>query len=319
MFAATAFIIALLVALDLWDLCRSRSAGSRTTIESGVSPPAGPPEAKATGKCHTRLGWPAVGFAAAVLVVFLAIELAGNWLAPGPLQILAATRSAATRWLGAAEAERPSATVSAVLGVALFYLAGFYDYVLHRWFSHSRWFWYTHEYHHLPRFVSVLAPGILGKPFAFIPGTLATMATAGTLYAGLALCKMPAWDLGHLIPVLLIILIVLTASHSSFLRRFSIVHSLMRLPFLTSPQDHLLHHAAHLQGNFGNFTTLWDRILGTYLDPRRLSDEEVALGLPYDQDFLGTLTLGRVKLSPGARERFEISRFCNLDESHTGP
>jgi hypothetical protein len=37
------------------------------------------------------------------------------------------------------------------------------------------------------------------------------------------------------------------------------------------------------------------------------------LGLPYDQDFLGTLTLGRWKLPPALRRRFQIDRYCNLD------
>jgi sterol desaturase/sphingolipid hydroxylase (fatty acid hydroxylase superfamily) len=304
MFAASALVLALLLFADLWDVFHPAKAQH-----------AGP----GNDRDGSRLRWPAVVFAAGVIIVFLALELAGNFLLPGPLQILDTARRAANRELGSVDAARPTVAVSLLLSVVLFYVAGFFDYVVHRWFSHSRWFWYTHEYHHLPRFVSVLAPGILGRPFAFIPGALAMTATAATVYAGLALCGLPAWNLSHLVPVLLVIVIVLTASHSSFLRRFAIVHTLMKLLFLTSPHEHVLHHAANLQGNFGNFTTLWDRLFGTYLDPRHIGEGYLPLGLPYDQDFLGTLTLGRFKLSPRVRERFEISRFCNLDEGRKLP
>ena len=49
----------------------------------------------------------------------------------------------------------------------MFYVAGLWDYLVHRWFSHSRWFWFTHEYHHLPRQVTILMPGILVRPFGY--------------------------------------------------------------------------------------------------------------------------------------------------------
>jgi sterol desaturase/sphingolipid hydroxylase (fatty acid hydroxylase superfamily) len=81
---------------------------------------------------------------------------------------------------------------------------------------------------------------------------------------------------------------------------------------LTTPQEHLLHHTVDLQGNYGNFTVLWDRVFGTYLDPIRAEHRDRQLGLPYDQDFLGTLTVGRVKLPASLRKRFEVDRFCNL-------
>jgi hypothetical protein len=81
---------------------------------------------------------------------------------------------------------------------------------------------------------------------------------------------------------------------------------------LTTPQEHLLHHTVDLQGNYGNFTVLWDRVFGTYLDPTKSEHQNHALGLPYDQDFVGTLTAGRVKLPAIVRRRFQLERFCNL-------
>jgi sterol desaturase/sphingolipid hydroxylase (fatty acid hydroxylase superfamily) len=298
MYAATATLLALVAVLDLWDLRRSAREGHSTPT-------------------HERLGWPAWLFLAGVVVVFLAVEMSGNWLMPHPLRILAATRSIATSWLGATPAGPPPLAASLVMGVLLFYVAGFYDYALHRWFSHNRWFWFTHEYHHLPRVVSVWIPGILGKPFAFVPGVLATLATAGTFYLALALFRLPAWDLEQLVPVALVVIVVLTTSHSSFLRRIPAVHGTLKWLCVTSPQEHVLHHAAHLRGNFGNFTTVWDRLFGTYLDPCTRDTLEIPLGLPYDQDFLGTLTGGRCKLSAKIRERFQIARICHLEE-HQG-
>jgi hypothetical protein len=43
-----------------------------------------------------------------------------------------------------------------------------------------------------------------------------------------------------------------------------------------------------------------------------VSFQDHPLGLPYDQDFVGTLTAGRVKLPAAVRRRFEVERFCNL-------
>jgi len=78
------------------------------------------------------------------------------------------------------------------------------------------------------------------------------------------------------------------------------VHRLLRPLGITTPQEHWLHHARDLQGNFGNFTTLWDRLFGTYLDPLDPANGGRRAGLAYDQDFLGVLTLGRWKLPSGS-------------------
>ena len=61
-----------------------------------------------------------------------------------------------------------------------------------------------------------------------------------------------------------------------------------------------------------HFTVLWDRVFGTYLDPTWSKYQNHLLGLPYDQDFVGALTAGRVKLPATLRRRFQVERFCNL-------
>ncbi len=201
------------------------------------------------------------------------------------------------------------------MSVVAFFVAGFWDYLVHRCLSHSRWLWFTHEYHHLPRQIFTAMPGILVRPFAAIPALLTVTATSITMYALLSVFGMPLWNLSPLLPVVGVIAIVLTASHSSCLRRWPIVHHVMKWLGLTTPHEHVLHHTHEMDGNFGNFTTVWDRLFGTYQQPFREEYRQRALGLAYDQDFLGTLTFGRWKLPTALRARFQIGRYCNVDSS----
>ena len=112
--------------------------------------------------------------------------------------------------------------------------------------------------------------------------------------------------------LLLTFAFVASASHSIFLRRFDWAETVFRSLFLISPREHLLHHAAKIQGNYGNFTAVWDHAFGTYIAP---AAREFPLGLDYDQDFLGAITAGCFRLSPGTRSRFQIARVCYLEES----
>jgi sterol desaturase/sphingolipid hydroxylase (fatty acid hydroxylase superfamily) len=106
---------------------------------------------------------------------------------------------------------------------------------------------------------------------------------------------------------------LLVTSHSSFMRRGWLAHRLMSPLLLTSPQEHVLHHTVDLHGNYGNFTTLWDRLFGSYLDPRLPEHQGHRFGLAYDRDFLGTITAGAVELPASWRKRFQIDRYCNID------
>ena len=273
-----------LLALDLVELRRRHRA-------SGTTPPA----------------FAALVFLVLVTAVFFAIQWTGTRLVPSQAELFDRAREWTAR-LSLQPLADASLSGWPLLAVAagVFYLAGLCDYATHRLFSHSRWFWFTHEYHHLPNEINVLMPGILTRPFGFIPVALAGAATAGTLYLCLWAARLPLWDMTPILPALLLIVVVLTASHSAFLRRYPAVHRVMRIPFFTTPQEHILHHTCAMNVNYGNFTTLWDRLLGTYRDPlsNPLGDEP--LGLPYDQDFLGTLTFGRIKLSAALRMLFHV-------------
>ena len=254
-------------------------------------------------------------FLLALIGVFFALQYGGYSLVPRTRDLLVTMRAGVARWFNLNLTDAPMDVRAALfVSVAAFYISGLWDYLLHRFFSHSRWFFFTHEYHHLPRQVSCLMPGIAGRPFAVFAVFPTAAASIVTVYALLALCGLPLWDLSALKVLFLAILAVQVASHSSFMRGQSWVHHALRWLAITSPQEHVLHHTVDLCGNYGNFTSLWDRLFGTYLDPRLPRHHGHACGLSYDQDFLGTITLGKLKLPPAWRRRFQVARFCNITE-----
>lgn len=279
------------IALDGWD--RRQTRASRY---DGESP-----------RLETLL------FLSAVLLIYAALQFGLQALVPPADRLLVEVRAGLNRWLGWPLSPQPIGGWW-LLGVSVvtFYLSGLWDYAIHRWFSHSRSFWFTHEYHHLPNQVFVAMPGLAVRPFAVVTSFPATFATVVSAYALLMSLGLPLWDLTPLKIILLAHTFLLVGSHSSFLRRWWGVHHAMKWLALTTPQEHLLHHTVDLNGNYGNFTILWDRIFGTYLDPLRPEYRYPVLGLAYDQDFLGAITLGQLKLPPWMRERFQVERYCNI-------
>jgi sterol desaturase/sphingolipid hydroxylase (fatty acid hydroxylase superfamily) len=260
----------------------------------------------------------AFGFLLLMLALYGVIQLGGLALVPSTERMAADVRSALGAWFGRPAAEPIRGVWLVLLSVVLFYVSGLWDYLLHRFLSHSRRFFFTHEYHHLPSQVNVIMPGLAMRPFVVITAFPATVATVLSAYTILLLLGLPLWDLAPLKILVLIQGALLAASHSCFLRRWWWVHHGMKCLALTTPQEHLLHHTVDLEGNYGNFTVLWDRVFGTYLDPTRSEHQNHALGLAYDQDFLGALTAGHVKLPASIRQRFEVGRFCNLEPERPG-
>jgi sterol desaturase/sphingolipid hydroxylase (fatty acid hydroxylase superfamily) len=283
----------LFVVLDLIEWHRRRP-----------SPEAAPPE-----------GLSAWLFLCGWIGIFLAIQYAGYSLVPENHALLASVRERTARWFHLNATAAPMGGSAIVLvSVAAFYISGLWDYLVHRFFSHHRWFFFTHEYHHLPRQVTCLMPGIAGRPFAVLAMFPPIAASVVTVYVLLAVCGFPLWDLSVLKVLFLTILGVQVAIHSSFMRSQLWAHYLLKALAITSPQEHALHHAVDLQGNYGNHTTLWDRLFGTYVDPLLPQNQGHAFGLAYDQDFLGTITLGKLKLPPALRRRFQVARLCNITE-----
>jgi|GEM_PF-5166990 len=253
-------------------------------------------------------------FLLAVLVVYAGLQFGGLALVPSAETLLIVLREQFSRWLGWPINSQPiSGDWLIIVSVLTFYLSGLWDYAIHRWFSHSRPFWWSHEYHHLPNQVFVAMPGLAVRPFVVVTSFPATFATVVSAYGLLLLFGLPLWDLTPLKILLLAHTFLLVTSHSSFLRRFWWLHHAMKWLALTTPQEHLLHHTVDLNGNYGNFTVLWDRVFGTYLDPTLAENQGHALGLGYDQDFLGTITLGHLKMPEWMRERFQVERYCNIE------
>ena len=254
-------------------------------------------------------------FLLALIGLYFALQFGGYSLVPRTGDLLLSTRTGIARLFHLPLTDAPmNPAAVALVSVAAFYISGLWDYLLHRFFSHSRWFFFTHEYHHLPRQVTCLMPGIAGRPFAVFAVFPAMAASIATVYALLAICRLPLWDLSVLKLLFLGILAVQVGSHSAFLRSQGWVHLALRRLAITTPQEHVLHHSVELHGNYGNFTSLWDRLFGTYLDPRLAQHQSRVCGLAYDQDFLGTLTFGKWKLPAAWRRRFQVGRFCNLKE-----
>lgn len=193
------------------------------------------------------------------------------------------------------------------------YVAGFWDYLFHRFVSHSRLFWFTHEYHHLPNQVFVGAPGIFARPFSvfiLLPNIVITIFSVTLIYA---LVFRELIDLKPLVAVVFMQGLIAIINHSSYLRNFTVIHKAMKIFGLASPQEHVLHHTTDLKGNYSNFTTIWDRVFSTYLDPYKINIDEKKLGLSYDRDFFQTVTLGLVKIPTRLRKRFQVYRYCNIN------
>jgi len=202
----------------------------------------------------------------------------------------------------------------AFVGVVGFYFVGLCDYLMHRYVSHSRPMWFSHENHHLSTDVSTYMPGMSVRPFAVVVVFPSTAVTIFSLQLALGLSGFVVSDM---VSLLYIVVLVQTgvggASHSAFLRRRWWIHKLLKPLGITTPQEHWLHHASDLECNYGNSVTLWDRVFGTYLDPETVADGEHRAGLAYDQDFLGAITLSQLKLSSRLRNYFKLDRYCYLD------
>lgn len=252
-------------------------------------------------------------FLLAVVAGFFLIQLAGfAWLPPVDA-LVDRVRAVVSSGVGTVPA--PDGWRLFLIGAAVFYLQGLVDYAWHRWFSHHRWFWFTHESHHLPTEIFVGMPGLGVRPFAVLTVVPVVAFTAALTYAVLRAAGLPMWSWTIFQFPLLLSSTLLVTSHSSFMRRGWLAHRILAPLALTTPQEHVLHHTAELHGNYGNFTTVWDRLFGTYLDPRLPEHRGRRYGLAYDRDFLGTITAGALRFPESWRRRFQLDRYCNLDDA----
>ena len=278
------------ITLDLFEHWRvARRAGGRSIVRANIA-------------LIVAIGTACVGYTAIQLALASLLPNIGK-LTDFALQLTGEKPSAlGLRWM-------------VPLFVVAFGIGSLFDYLVHRFMLHG-FLWRLHENHHLPSTVSNAMPGIAARPFVIVPNFLINAASCGAIFGLVKISGRPQLIsiFIQLLPVLLLAFsFVACASHSIFLRRFDSVETIFRSLLLIGPREHLLHHAAAIQGNYGNFTSVWDRAFGTYVAPIVTTD--VALGLDYDQDFLGAITAGRYKLSPGLRSRYQIGRVCRLREN----
>ncbi|HWU43586.1 MAG TPA: sterol desaturase family protein, partial [Bdellovibrio sp.] len=246
-------------------------------------------------------------FIAGVWVVYFILQNVGVAILPG----FNSLRDHLFHWLGiSSEGETLWSWKVTLMFLWSFHVVGFWDFVTHRWVLHRKQFWIFHEYHHLPRMVFNGMPGISVRPFVFFTTLLTYVSGIIFLLIPLKFILSPEEARGFIewgIPLLVFSLtLVLSVGHSLFLRKFWGVHSFLKYLLIATPQEHVLHHSIKLRCNYGNFSTVWDRLFHSYVDPRTVDIYSEPLGLDYDQDYLGTLCLGKIKLSKETRQRFRL-------------
>jgi sterol desaturase/sphingolipid hydroxylase (fatty acid hydroxylase superfamily) len=249
--------------------------------------------------------------------VYFLLQLLLAALMPGLPSLIRFTAKFAGAAAGAGDRRAVSPGWFVLILIAAYLATTLFDYLVHRFLLHG-FLWRLHENHHVPKVVSNLMPGIAARPFVAIPNLIINLCSGLLVLWLLQLSGHP--QLMAALPMVVPALIawfafVACASHSSFLRRFEFIDRLFRALLIISPREHVLHHAAELKGNYGNFTALWDRLLGTYIDPQSVSLP--ALGLNYDQDFLGAISAGRLKLSQSVRKRFQVDRVCHINQEES--
>lgn len=152
-------------------------------------------------------------------------------------------------------------------GLFWFLTVDFLAYWMHR-LNHVGWLWPTHAFHHSPRNL-YWASGMRGSPVHFLllglPSLLVQVVFSPE--GGVATLAM-LYGIAH----------------------NSLIHSNVRIPgrllnwvFVTG-ESHLVHHGRdpRLGGaNFGFLFTFWDRLFGTWIDPRSVAADH-PLGLEHD-------------------------------------
>lgn len=153
-------------------------------------------------------------------------------------------------------------------GLVLLGLADVLAYWAHR-LNHTRWLWSTHAAHHSARHLSWTSrnrESPVHKVLIALPWTVAGM---------FGVVK------GAFVPVMVVHAMM---AHDAFIHSNIRVRSrLVTWVFMTG-EHHFIHHAtdpAIRESNFGFFFTFWDRLFGTYRDPRTVP-RDFPLGLDYE-------------------------------------
>jgi len=151
-------------------------------------------------------------------------------------------------------------------GLFYFLTVDFLAYWMHR-LNHVGWLWPTHAFHHSSRNL-YWASGMRGSPVHFVLlGAPALLVQVVFDPQGIVLWLVLAYGVAH----------------------NSIIHSNVRIPtrllnwvFVTG-ESHMVHHGRDARlgaSNFGFLFTFWDRMFGTWVDPKTVEPNH-PLGLGY--------------------------------------
>jgi exosortase len=139
-----------------------------------------------------------------------------------------------------------------------FLLLDLWRYCEHRLLHRIPWLWRVHLVHHSDTQVDVTTSE-RHHPLEFIVGTVVMMGL-------IAAFGLPAPAVGL---YLLAATVVSLYSHANLRLRPSLDRVLRRL--VVTPSQHAVHHSdlqAQTDSNYGSVLTVWDRLFGTYVDPR---------------------------------------------------
>ena len=212
--------------------------------------------------------WPVRTFEHDKEVVIDAIALVVALVSQITIAAIAFPAISSIQWVPAISASYQYLLTLSPLQAGLFYfvLVDFLAYWMHR-LNHSPWLWPTHAFHHSARHV-YWASGMRGSPVHFvILGVPSLLVQVVFSPEGTVLWLVLAYGAVH----------------------NSLIHSNLRLPralhwiFVTG-ESHLVHHARDERlshSNFGFLFTFWDRMFGTWTDPKTLP-RDFPLGLAYD-------------------------------------
>ena len=268
---------------------------------------------------NSRLRPASIAFLGATIAVYGGLQFGGLALVPSAEELLVTSQDFVRGSLGL-RGDTPAPVPLAILliGVASYYFAGLCDYLFHRFISHSRPLWFSHENHHLTTDVSAYMPGLCVRPFAVVIVFPTTAISIFCVEFVLGASGYNNWDMMPMLySVALCQVSILGITHSAFFRRQWWIHDVLKRFGIATPQEHWLHHTSDLDCNYGNFITFWDRVFGTYVDPRSVEFGEHRAGLAYDQDFLGAITLGKIKLPASARRRFQLGEYCYISSGNS--
>lgn len=152
--------------------------------------------------------------------------------------------------------------------VLTFLLLDLWRYWEHRLFHRVPWLWRVHLVHHSDTQIDVTTSE-RHHPLEFILGTVVTMGL-------IAAFGLPAPAVGL---YLLAATVVALYSHANLRLGPSLDRPLSRL--VVTPFVHAVHHSdlqAETDSNYGSVLTLWDRLFGTYVDPREARIPHFGLG-----------------------------------------